>query len=81
MLDFNPTFEDRSSGDFPKTLLIHNSRGGAIWQIYHVKSMNEADIITQGAHKYGYEYVSLEDHQPDQKETFPDWRSEVDWAE
>ena len=37
-------FTDISTkNEFPKTLVIRNSKGGMIWQIYHVQKESEAD--------------------------------------
>lgn len=59
---------------YPKTLVIRNTIGGMIWQIYHVNSDKEADTISSNAASNGFLGITLEDHQPKLKETWPDWR-------
>ena len=59
---------------FPKTLVIRNTSGGMIWQIYHVQSEREAERLSRNATDNGFFDISLEDYIPNSKETFPDWR-------
>jgi hypothetical protein len=66
--------EDVSEKEFPKTLVIRNTPGGMIWQIYHVKAQYEADRLTKNALRNGFYGITLEEYQPDEEETFPDWR-------
>lgn len=61
---------------YPKTLVIRNHEGGAIWQIYHVQEKYEAETIANGATNNGFEAITLEEHQPNLEETFPNWRKE-----
>lgn len=68
-----------TTGSFPKTLEIRNTPGGAIWQLYHVMSAEEAGRIANGADERGFYSRILVDFRPDQ-ETFPTWRKEVDWG-
>lgn len=67
-----------NSGTYPKTLVIRNSVGGMIWQIYHVQKESEAVKIAANAHGNGFYGITLEDHQPEYKETWPDWRETCD---
>jgi hypothetical protein len=59
---------------YPKTLMIRNEPSGMIWQVYHVLKQSEADKLTSNAHKNGFYGSTLEDHQPEMEETWPDWR-------
>jgi len=70
---------DTTNSKYPKTLLIRNTEGGMIWQIYHVRELYEADRISSNATKRGFLSCTLEDHHPDQDETFPKWREESKW--
>lgn len=60
--------------EFPKTLVIRNHMGGMIWQIYHVQKENEAIKLSHNATMNGFEAITLENHQPEYQETWPDWR-------
>lgn len=72
-------FTDISTkNEFPKTLVIRNSKGGMIWQIYHVQKESEADKLSFNATNNGFESITLEDYQPQHEETFPNWREECD---
>jgi hypothetical protein len=62
--------------DFPKTLIIRNSKGGMIWQVYHVQKESEASKLSFNATRNGFESINLEDYQPHYEETFPNWREE-----
>ena len=68
-----------TNSKYPKTLLIRNTADGMIWQIYHVRELYEAARISSNARKNGFESCTLEDHHPDQDETFPGWRSQCKW--
>ena len=71
-------FEDISTGNtYPKTLVIRNSVGGAIWQVYHVDNIYQAVYISKGAKANCFEGRTLEDYQPNEEETFPNWRMEI----
>jgi hypothetical protein len=72
-------FEDISTTGFkyPKTLVIRNTVGGAIWQIYHVDNVYQALYISKGAKANCFEGRTLEDYQPNEEETFPNWRMEI----
>ena len=63
--------------EYPKTVIIRNTEGGMVWQIYHVENVIEARLLSLGATKNGFHSVSLEEHQPNLEETFPNWREEV----
>ena len=68
-------YTNNSTNDkYPKTLVVRNEHGGMIWQVYHVEKESEAKKIANNAIGNGFEAVSLEDHQPEQEETWPDWR-------
>ena len=58
---------------FPKTLVIRVQKGGLIWQRYHVQAEREAERLSKIATRNGFEYITLEDYQPEQQETWPDW--------
>ncbi len=62
---------------WPKTLVIRNSKGGLIWQVYHVNNDAQAIYITEGAHDNGFESVTLQDYDGEMVETFPNWRMEL----
>lgn len=67
-------FDDESTNDvYPKTLLIHNTKGGMVWQVYHVETESEATNLSKGAAKNYFLHRRLVDH-TDDEETFPDWR-------
>ena len=63
-----------TTNDFPKTLMIRNHKGGMIWQIYHVQKESEAKKLESNAYNNGFYGSTLEDYQPNEKETWPDWR-------
>ena len=68
-------YKDISSNqDYPKTLVIRNHEGGMIWQIYHVQALHEAKILADNATSNGFQAITLENYQPDLKETWSDWR-------
>ncbi len=72
-------YEDISTTDiYPKTLMIRNHKGGMIWQVYHVQKKSEADKLVANAVRNGFYGSTLENHQPNQKETWPDWRETCD---
>lgn len=60
--------------NYPKTLVIRNHSGGLVWQIYHVQTEKEAEILSSNATANGFEAITLEDYQPELEETWPDWR-------
>lgn len=60
--------------NYPKTLLIRNHEGGMVWQVYHVNKQIEAERLAKNAHSNGFYAITLEDHQSELKETWPDWR-------
>lgn len=60
--------------EYPKTLVIRNTIGGLIWQIYHVEAQHEAKILSSNATMNGFQGITLEDYQPEMEETWPDWR-------
>lgn len=67
-------FLDLSSNDqFPKTLLIYNTEGGMVWQVYHVETESEANNLSKRADRNGFMHRELVDKTEDD-ETFPDWR-------
>lgn len=59
---------------YPKTLVIRNTVGGMIWQLYHVETEREAERLSIQATKNGFQGITLEDYQPKEKQTWPDWR-------
>jgi hypothetical protein len=67
-------YTDKSNTDYPKTVEIRNTLGGMIWQIYHVENVGEAKIISKNARNNGFEAITLENHQPEEEETFVGWR-------
>ena len=60
--------------NFPKTLIIRNHLGGAIWQVYHVQKLSEVEKLSFNATMNGFEAITLEDYQEDMEETWSDWR-------
>jgi hypothetical protein len=63
------------SNNFPKTLEIRNTAGGMIWQTYHVNNLKEAELLSKGANKNGFQCRTLVNFREDCKETFPNWRN------
>lgn len=63
-----------TTSSYPKTLLIRNTPGGMIWQVYHVNDMDEATFLSNNAEGNGFYGVTLENYQEEYKETWPDWR-------
>ena len=72
-------FEDISTTGFkyPKTLVIRNTIGGMIWQIYHVSNLRQAQYLARNAKDNVFHGRTLEDYQPNEEETFPNWRMEM----
>jgi hypothetical protein len=67
--------DDITTNDkYPKTLLIRNTPGGMIWQVYHVEKRIEAERLSANALKNGYISSTLSDHQPNREQTWEDWR-------
>jgi|TARA_R110002153_G_scaffold6210_16_gene28632 hypothetical protein len=66
--------------EYPKTLVIRNSEGGMVWQVYHVNDYYEAERLSFRATKNGFESCILEDYEDGCEETFPTWRKECDWV-
>lgn len=65
-----------TNNNYPKTVVIRNSKGGMIWQIYHVKSERAAEIIAKRAADNCFEGVTLEDYQPNMEETSEGWQND-----
>lgn len=59
---------------YPKTLLIRNEKGGAIWQVYHVQAEHEAERLSSNASRDGFADRQLVDYDPSYEETWPNWR-------
>jgi hypothetical protein len=59
---------------YPKTLMIRNQEGGMIWQVYHVQTEVEAERLSTNATLNGFYGITLEDYQPEEEETWKDWR-------
>ncbi len=72
-------YTDISTTSFPKTLMIRNHEGGMIWQVYHVDNINDVERLTSNARRNGFYGSTLEDHQPEREETWPDWRETKSW--
>ena len=70
--------EQTTCKEYPKTLLIHNTVGGMIWQVYHVNNRNEARFLAMNAKRNGFEWRRLVDYIEDEEETSPDWREASD---
>lgn len=69
-------FENNSTDNvYPKTLLIHNTKGGAVWQVYHIDNKHQVSTLVDGAKRNGFMHITLEDYD-NQEETFPNWREE-----
>jgi hypothetical protein len=67
-----------TNNEYPKTLMIRNHEGGMIWKVYHVQKQSEADKLSANAWRNGFWGSTLEDYQPEYKETAPDWRDTCD---
>ena len=65
-----------TNNNYPKTVVIRNSKGGMIWQVYHVKSERAAEIIAKRAADNCFEGVTLEDYQPNMEETSEGWQND-----
>lgn len=63
-----------TSEEYPKTLLIRNTFGGMIWQVYHVEKESEAAKLSHGAALNGFQDCELTDYKEDWEQTWPDWR-------
>lgn len=73
-------YKDNSKDDkFPKTLLICNHEGGLVWQVYHVSSIKETEILSKNAHTNGFLGNRLENYDPSMSETWPGWRDTPEW--
>jgi hypothetical protein len=71
-------FENISTNrNWPKTLVIRNTKGGMIWQIYHVENDAQAIHLASNADDNGFYGITLEDYKPYESETFPNWRMEM----
>lgn len=66
--------DNTTTPEFPKTLLIRNTPGGMIWQIYHVQKKIEAERLSTNAFKNAFLSCTLVDYKPEYKENAPDWR-------
>jgi hypothetical protein len=75
-MEIKRKFVDISSNDdqYPKTLIIRNTEGGLIWQVYHVNNIQEAAILAHNADGNGFLDITLEDHKPEMEQTWEDWR-------
>jgi len=60
--------------NYPKTLMIRNHEGGMVWQVYHVQKESEAEKLAINAYRNAFLAITLENHQPEVEETWPDWR-------
>lgn len=68
-------FKNQTTNDsYPKTLMIRNEDGGMIWQVYHVDTIKEAELLATNAYKNAFYGSTLEDYQPKYEETWKDWR-------
>ena len=68
-------FKDNTTNqNYPKTLIVRKEHGGFVWQLYHVSNEGEAVRISENANRNGFHGVSLEDHMPNETETWPNWR-------
>lgn len=63
-----------------KQLNIHNTPGGLIWQVYHVKNQTEINMLTATARSNGFISHSI-NNTIDDEETWPNWRDTKDWIE
>jgi hypothetical protein len=63
-----------SNEDYPKSLIIRNTVGGMIWQVYTVEKLTEAEKLAVNATANGFFGITLEDFDEDQEETSPGWR-------
>ena len=66
-----------NSKEYPKTLIIRNTAGGMIWQVYHVEKEIEASRLSKNARSNGFFRITLEDYQPEHEETFIGWRDSL----
>jgi hypothetical protein len=66
-------YQDISTTDFPKTLIVRNHVGGAGWQVYHVQKLSEVEKLTENCWNNGFYGSTLENY-TGEKETWSDWR-------
>lgn len=79
MNQFETEFVRNDTNVFPKTLEIRNTVGGMIWQIYHVQSEHEIEVLKNNSRNNGFLSQTVVDY-TGEKETFPRWRNEVEWT-
>ena len=60
--------DNTTNNNFPKTLLIRNTIGGLVWQVYHVINYSEAKLLSNNAKNNGFLYRQLVDY--DEKYVF-----------
>ena len=70
-------YENKSTGAYPKTLVVRNTIGGMIWQVYHIDNESQAYYLARNASGNGFLGITLEDYKEDIEETFPDWRKQT----
>ena len=66
--------ETSTSEEYPKTLLIRNTVGGMVWQVYHVEKESEAMKLSDIATLNGFQDCELTDYKEKWEQTWPDWR-------
>lgn len=66
--------DSTTNNDYPKTLLIRNTIGGMVWQVYHVEKLVEAERLSTNAQANGFYGQELVDHLLDEPQTWEDWR-------
>ena len=66
--------DNTTNEEYPKTLLIRNTVGGVIWQVYHVEKEIEAQRLSTNANRHGFADRELIDYDTNHEETYPGWR-------
>lgn len=64
-----------------RTLYIRNTRGGMIWQVYHVRNLAEVGMLENTARANGFSGFQLAEYAPEEEETWPDWRESESWKQ
>lgn len=65
-------------------LVIRNTSQGMVWQVYHVKSKLEAQMLARTASKNGFASVTVEPmsgFDDIDNETWPGWRETAGWID
>lgn len=59
-------------------LLIRNTRGGLVWQVYTIRDSIERDLLEKTARTNGFQGFCIE-YESTMNETWPNWRDSEVW--